>query len=46
MCVRVCVLHYCDQCCEYNTLQMLSCVIRLPCIDKPFSEWKNILHYQ
>ena len=38
MCVRacVCVLHYCDQSCECNTSQMLSYVIRLPCIDKPF----------
>ena len=35
-CLCVCVLHYCDQCCECNTSQMLSCVIMLPCIDKPF----------
>ena len=21
------VFHYCDQCCEYNTSQMLSCVL-------------------
>ena len=33
---RVCVLHYCDLCCECNTSQMLSCVIILSCIDKPF----------
>ena len=38
MCVRV--LHYCDQCCECNTSQMLSCVIRLPCIDRLFVNGK------
>ena len=23
----MCVFHYCDQCCECNTSQMLSCVL-------------------
>ena len=37
----MCVFHYCDQCCECNTSQMLSCVLlRLPCIDKPFLNGK------
>ena len=31
---------YCDQCCECNISQMPSCVIRLPCIDKPFRNEK------
>ena len=34
--IFICVLHYYDQCCEWNMSQMLSCVIRLPCNDKPF----------
>ena len=38
--MRVCVLHYCDQCCECNTSQMFPCVILLSCIDNPFLNGK------
>ena len=48
VCVRVCVcgpmrvlvFHYCDKCCECYVTDAFMCVIRLPCIDKPFMNGK------